>query len=106
MGNETSLRQWATALVLLVGASGASAAPREPVSVTELSDPSLVPLSGTDRPNDGSLDEDLRRFSLAMTHAIEAEQRSIEQACRSRPADGAATAPRFDWQATCLYERH
>lgn len=101
-----TLRQLAIALVLLVGTSSATAAPREPVTVTELHDPSLVPLSGTGQLNDGSLDDELRRFSLAMTHAIETEQRSIEQACRSRPADGAASAARYDWQATCLYERH
>ena len=104
MGLERKLRRSAIAVVLLFGANGAVAAAREPLIVTELSDPNLVPLAGSEPSSERSPDDAARRFSLAVAQAIQSEQRSIEQACRSRTTpDGAA---RFDWRANCLYRRH
>jgi len=101
---ERKLRRSAIAVALLFIASGAVAAAREPLVVTELPDPNLVPLAGSERTSTQSPDDAARRFSLAVAQAIQSEQRSIEQACRSRTTQNGAA--RFDWQANCLYRRH
>jgi hypothetical protein len=104
VGFERNIRQLAIALALVPGAGALSAEPREPLVVTELPDPALVPLSSAE-PRGDPLDEATRRFSAAMAQAIDSDRRSLEQACRSRPADSAAVA-RYSWQASCLYRRH
>ena len=104
MGLERKLRRSAIAVAVLFVASGDVAAAREPLIVTELADANLVPLAGSERSSEQSLDDATRRFSLAVAQAIQSEQRSIEQACRSRTTpDGTV---RFDWHASCLYRRH
>ena len=101
---ERNIRLSAIATVLLLGASSVIAASREPLIVTELMDPALVPLSGPQSSKDQTLDDVTARFSLAIAQAIQSQQRTIEQACRSRaPVEGAA---QFDWQANCAYRRH
>jgi hypothetical protein len=105
VGFERNIRS-AFVIVLLLCASGATAAPREPLLVTELHEPALVPLPGSDVPNEQSLDGATQRFSLALAQAIQSEQRTMEQACRSGLAAGASRSARYDWQAKCLYQRH
>ena len=104
MGFERNIRLSAISTALLLGASSVVAASREPLIVTELTDPALVPLSGPESSKDQTLDDVTARFSLAIAQAIQSQQRTIEQACRSRaPVEGAA---QFDWQANCAYRRH
>ena len=104
MGFERNIGRFAIVLALLTGAGAVGAEPREPLVVTELPDPVLVPVPGTEQRAD-PLDDATQRFSAAMSQAIAADRRSLEQSCRSRPTDAAAAA-RFNWQASCLYQRH
>jgi hypothetical protein len=103
---ERKFRTSALATALLLGASGAVAAAREPLIVTELRDPNLIPLAGTGRSVEQSLDDATRRFSLAIAQAIESDQRMMDRACRAGAPEAANHAARFDWQANCLYHRH
>jgi hypothetical protein len=96
----------AAAVALLLVGSGVSAEPREPLVVTELREPVLVPQSGTGQADGQSLDEATRRFSLAVALAIETEQRSVQQACSSRAPAPVAAAAKWSWQANCAYRRH
>jgi hypothetical protein len=104
MGFERNIKLVATALALLPSPGALSAEPREPLVVTQLPDPALVPLSGTEQPD--LLAEATRRFRAAIAQAMEADQRSVDEACKSRSTGRAAVAARYDWQASCLYHRH
>lgn len=102
MGFERTI-SIAAALALLPGATGAVAAPAEPLVVTELPETSLVPLSGA-RPE--QQEDATARFSLAVAQALASDRRANEQACRSsHPAAGADPLARYQWQARCVYQR-
>lgn len=98
----------AAAVALLAGAAPAFAAPREPLVVSELGEPSLVPLSGgTAQPRSSSFDDASERFSLAVAQALVSDQRANELACRSsRAAAESDAVTRAQWRARCLYQRH
>ena len=101
---EREIRRSTLIVALLISASGGIAEPAEPLLVTVLRDPVLVPLSGNAGSSEQSLDDATQRFSRAVAQSIQSEQRTMEQACRSRATRNAAA--RFDWQAHCLYQRH
>ena len=102
---------------IAMGLQGPStAAPREPVIVTPLSnpDPGLVsapepqlkvtPLRGGDD-GDLAVEEAMQSFGRAIAAAALAERQAIEARCRSNQA-GASPADRFAWAASCEYSRH
>ena len=89
------------AVALAGGADAAFAEPREPLVVTSLAEPRLVPVDTGDARD--RVEEARQRLSVTIAQAIQDEQRSTEQACKSRNA--ASTAGRYDWQASCLYRR-
>ena len=93
----------AIAVGLTGGACAATAEPREPLVISSLAEPRLVPV---DTGDGGDPAEQARqRLSLTIAQAIQEDQRSIEQACRSRAASTSTAARRYDWQASCLYRR-
>jgi hypothetical protein len=106
VGFERKLKMSAFAIALLLDASGAAAASPEPLIVTELPDPNLIPLGAAKHSDEQSLDAAALRFSLAIAQALQSEQRSMEQACHTGVPAAASRAARFDWQANCLYRRH
>jgi hypothetical protein len=103
---ERKLRMPALAFALLFRVSSAAAAERGPLIIPATPDANLILLSEDGRPSEQPVDEPAARFSLAIAQAIQLEQRSIEQACRSGAPTIANYAIRFDWQAKCLYRRH
>jgi hypothetical protein len=74
--------------------------------VTELPDPSLVPVDGGPaRSSEQLLDDASARFGLAIAQALQADRRSLDEACKIRPAAGPGGTTDYDWQARCLYRR-
>lgn len=68
--------------------------------VSQLSDPTLVPL---DSSNPHALDA-TERFSRAVAQALALQQRANQQECHS--AAPASETARYQWEANCLYKRH
>jgi hypothetical protein len=94
------------ALGFLAGGETVSAAPREPLIVTELREPSLVPVSeDASQSSDQAIDQATARFSVAIAEALASDQRALEQACRSRAMPQAGGSANFDWRARCSYQR-
>ena len=104
MGSVRNIGRSALIIALSVCACGAGAEPREVLLVTELHEPILVPLSGTEDSREKA-DDPTARFSLAIAQALASDRRKMDQACRSGAPKLADRSASFDWQANCLYRR-
>jgi len=92
--------------MLLLWAAGTTAEPREPLTITRLSDPGrleAIGASATVPPSDGSLA--FNEFSRSIIEDLRAEQESIAAKCRSTPSASAPIVDRWSWEARCRYQR-
>jgi hypothetical protein len=116
MGIERNIGRSALVVALLIGAASATAAPPEPLIVTQLPDPdpnyAAPPGSRRDRTRASgdmdqspTLDEAIQDFGRAIGQAVRLEQQAIEQKCRSVAAARARSADVLAWQASCRYAR-
>jgi hypothetical protein len=107
----------ATALLCAGGPLQSAQPQREPLVVTELSDPEPVPpvsprpkltltrLAGADQ-GELAVDRAIEDLGRALNDALAAQQQATEARCRSGQPEGSSSVDRFDWAAHCRYRRH
>jgi len=93
--------------VLSCTAADTSAEPGEPLKVTQLGDPESELEAAAVLENSGGANARAGQddFSRAINQALRAQQRSIEEKCRSANRDSGTIASRWAWEASCRYQR-
>lgn len=103
---------------LLIGAVPAHAGPKEPLVVTQMSDPDPYFVPSAPEPGQGRkgsageaydnarVEEAMQTFGRAIGQAAMIEQQQIEAKCRQGVPVGATPEQRFTWAASCRYSRH
>lgn len=100
-------RAIAGAALLSCAASGV-AAPREPLTITQLRDsgamlqPSSVSLDG----GASVADDGIESFSRAINEALRLERQAVEARCRGAQRETGGLTARAAWEAHCRYFRY
>ena len=105
MGFKRNTGLSAIGLVLLTGASAASAGPRdEPLIVTRLPEVEVREVALRD-PEAVEADKQAEEFARALSQAALSEQQANAVKCRSSDPVPASGAERLAWEANCRYRR-
>lgn len=112
---ERTILRAGLGLATLLGGQPATAAPLEPLIVTQLSDPdpsfvppALQPKHGrrfAETDDSPTLDAAMQDFGRALGQAALLQQQAVEQRCRATDAASATGQDRLAWEAACRYVR-
>jgi hypothetical protein len=108
MGFKPAISRAFAAAALLTNAAGGIAAPREPLTITQLKDsgamlqPSSVSLDG----GASAADDGMESFSRAVNEALRLERQAREATCRSQQRGTGTITVRSAWEAHCRYFRY
>jgi len=115
MGFERNIVRKGLAFVVVLNALPATAAPPEPLVVTRLSDPdpNYVPppsertlaRRSAEADEAATISAAMQEFGQALGQAAMAQQRAVEERCRSTDASSASSEDRLAWEAACRYMR-
>lgn len=117
MGFERKVIRAAFSAALMVSpASLAAAGAPEPLIITRQADPdpgfvpareaelTVVRTRGSD--DKPTIEQAMEGLGRAIGQAIQAEQQTIEAACKSAPAERPGSVEAYAWQSRCNYNRH
>jgi len=105
---KRSFGQAFAGIVLLFSAADGIAAPREPLTITQLKDsgamlqPSSVSFDG----GASAAEDGIESFSRAINEALRLERQAREATCRSQQWGSGTIAVRSAWEAHCRYLRY
>ena len=115
MGFERNIVRKGLAFVVVLNALPATAAPPEPLVVTRLSDPDpnygpppserTLARRSAEADEAATISAAMQEFGQALGQAAMAQQRAVEERCRSTDASSASSEDRLAWEAACRYLR-
>jgi len=108
MGIKRELSQAFAGIALLCNAAGGIAAPREPLTSTQLKDSGAMLQPGSVSLDGGAsvADDGIESFSRAINEALRLERQAKEATCRSQQRGTGTIVARSAWEAHCRYLRY